>query len=53
MGESESGEIKTKIHAEAWIFPFPAAESNAAGKGLDVEQEVHYVAVFDDVVFTF
>ena len=34
-------------------FYVSGSREKRCGKGLDVEQEVHHVAVFDDVVFTF
>ncbi len=37
--------ISKKIHAKAWIF-FIQNKSN-------VKQEVHYVAIFNDVIFSF
>lgn len=38
--------IKKKNHALAWFFM-------GGGELSDVKQEVHHVAVFDDVLFTF
>lgn len=51
--------MKRKIHANAWIlwgFTVFMRLAEVAGDNrgkLDVKQEVHHVAVFNDVVFTF
>ena len=43
---------RVKIHAAAWIF-LTRWRRKRQPAGLDVEQEVHHIAIFHDVVFTF
>lgn len=45
-----------KIHANAWIFVAFMRFNETSRDSifyLDVEQEVHDIAVFNDIVFTF
>lgn len=44
-GCQNAGPRDKKIHAEAWIFPFPAAEKSAAERGLDVHILPHEISL--------